>query len=181
MIAKGLDLPYLRFVGVVQADTGLMLPDFAATERTFQLISQVIGRVGRSEHESHVVIQSYRPEHHAIQAALKQDYERFYTATLEDRKRGHFPPFSYLLQLTNSYKTESGAIMSAKKLATLLKNSLPKTVVVLGPTPAFYERVNGTYRWQILLKSSRREHLQRALELVPSSHWQSDLDPSSLL
>ncbi|HRQ87039.1 MAG TPA: hypothetical protein PLY16_02920, partial [Candidatus Saccharibacteria bacterium] len=117
----------------------------------------------------------------AIQAALKQDYESFYATTLEERKKGHFPPFSYLLQLTNAYKTEAGAITSAKKLAAILKNKLPKTVEVLGPTPAFYERINGTYRWQILLKSSRREHLQKALELVPMAHWQADLDPSSLL
>lgn len=181
VVAKGLDLPNLRTVGVIQADSGLSLPDFAASERAFQLLAQVIGRVGRDEHASEVVVQTYQPTNPAIVFGLKQDYESFYTYALETRKKGHFPPYTYLLKLTTIYKTEQAAIRSAKTLATELKKVLNPDVRLLGPTPSFYERQHDTYRWQLVLKSPKREYLIDALKHVPTTHWQSELDPQSLL
>lgn len=181
VVAKGLDLPHLRTVGVIQADSGLALPDFAASERTFQLLAQVIGRVGRNEHASDVFIQTYQPTHPAIQFGITQNYDGFYNYALEQRRHGYFPPFTYLLRLTNVYKTEAAAIRNAKALARTLKESLHTDVRLLGPTPAFYERQHDTYRWQLILKSPKREHLIAALSHVPPTHWQTELDPASLL
>lgn len=181
VVAKGLDLPKLHTVGVIQADSGLALPDFAASERTFQLLAQVIGRVGRDERDTAVIVQSYQPTHPVIQFGLKQDYQGFYDHTLAERQKANFPPFRYLLQLTNVYKTEAAAIRNAKQLAAQLRGAVPAGVEILGPVPSFYERRHNTYRWQLTLKSPKRESLVQALKLVPSTHWQADLDPSSLL
>ena len=181
VVAKGLDLPKLHTVGVIQADSGLALPDYAASERAFQLLAQVVGRVGRDERDTVVIVQSYQPTHPVIQFGLKQNYEEFYQYALKERQKGGFPPFRYLLQLTDVYKSEATAIRHAKTLATELRRSLPKGVEVLGPTPAFYERQHDTYRWQLTLKSPKRDALVQALALVPTTHWQADLDPSSLL
>lgn len=181
VVAKGLDLPKLHTVGVVQADSGLSLPDYAAAERTFQLLAQVVGRVGRDERETTVIIQSYQPTHPVIQFGVKQDYAGFYEYALKERAKGGFPPFRYLLQLTDVYKSEGAAIRNAKELARELRDKVPKGVEVLGPTPAFYERQHDTYRWQLTLKSPKRDALIQALAHVPTTHWQADLDPSSLL
>lgn len=181
VVAKGLDLPHLRTVGVIQADSGLALPDFNASERTFQLLAQVVGRVGRNEHETNVVVQTYQPTHPSIEYGITQDYESFYDYTLTERQKTGFPPFTYLLQLTCVYKTEAQSIKAAKTLQKTLADAVHKDVTIFGPTPAFYERRHNTYRWQLVLKSPRREHLLDSLSFVPSTHWQSELDPSSLL
>lgn len=181
VIAKGLDLPKLRTVGVIQADAGLSLPDYASTERTFQLLAQVIGRVGRSHHKTEVVVQSYQPTHPSVVAGIAQDYASFYSTVLAERKQGRFPPFVHLLKLTCVYKTEATAIKNAQQLATVLRTNLPQTIQILGPTPAFYERQHDTYRWQLILRSTRRADLVKALELLPPTHWQSELDPISLI
>lgn len=180
VVAKGLDLPHLRCVGVIQADAGLSLPDFAASERTFQLLAQVVGRVGRSNHESHVVVQSYQPDALAVRAGLKQDYNAFYQETLAERKRSKFPPFTYLLRLVCVYKTEAAAVRNAQQLASQLRHTF-LDVVVFGPTPAFYEHQHNTYRWQIVVKSPRRARLLEIVDTLPPAHWQYDLDPASLL
>lgn len=181
VIAKGFDLPKLRTVGVIQADAGLSMPDYSSTERTFQLLAQVIGRVGRSHHPTQVIVQSYQPKHSAITDGLTQDYNHFYKTTLDERRHSVFPPFCYLLKLICVYKTESSAIKNAKEMAGNLKSKLPSNVEILGPTPAFYERQHDTYRWQITLKSPRRDVLVNALQYIPSTHWQFELDPISLL
>ncbi len=181
VVAKGLDLPKLHTVGVIQADSGLALPDYTSAERTFQLLAQVVGRVGRDERETQTIVQSYQPTHPVVQFGLKQDYEGFYQYALKERKKGGFPPFKFLLQLTNVYKTEASAVKAAKQLSSTLKQSVPAGIEVLGPTPAFYERQHDTFRWQLVLKSSKREALAETLKYVPPNHWQTDLDPSSLL
>lgn len=181
IIAKGLDLPHLRTVGVIQADAGLALPDFSSNERTFQLLAQVVGRVGRNEHQTQVIVQTYQPTHPSISSGLKQDYESFYAHTLRERQRGLFPPFTHLLKLTCVYKTEAAAINNSKKLADELRTKIHSDVQILGPTPAFYERQHDTYRWQLVLKSPKREHLINTLGFIPPTHWQSELDPTSLL
>jgi primosomal protein N' (replication factor Y) len=181
VIAKGLDLPKLRTVGVIQADSGLSLPDYSSSERTFQLLAQVVGRVGRSHHPTTVVVQSYQPTHPAVVHGLAQNYEQFYKETLADRKKAHFPPFTYLLKLTCVYKTEAAAIKNAKKLADELHVKASDSVQILGPTPAFYERQHDTYRWQLTLKSPKRAALVSLLTHIPPTHWQTELDPISLL
>lgn len=181
VIAKGLDLPHLRTVGVIQADNGLTLPDYSASERTFQLLAQVVGRVGRSHHPTTVVVQSYQPTHPAVTHGLQQDYDAFYRHTLEERRRSYFPPFSYLLKLTCVYKTEAAAISNAQKLAAVLKRTAGPHVQVLGPTPSFYERQHDTYRWQLILKSPDRSSLVAITKQLPPAHWQFELDPISLL
>ena len=181
VIAKGLDLPHLRTVGVVQADAGLTLPDFSSSERTFQLLAQVVGRVGRSHHATDVIVQTFQPDHPAIRDGLAQNHTDFYARTIAQRRATDFPPFVYLLKLTCVYKTEAAAIRNAKKLAQTLRAAAPADVRILGPTPAFYERVRDTYRWQLILKSPRRSDLVSLLDLVPPAHWQAELDPTSLL
>lgn len=181
VVAKGLDLPHLRMVGVVQADAGLALPDYISSERTFQLLAQVTGRVGRNEHPSHVIIQSYQPTHPAVVAGITGDYESFYKSTISERKRGQFPPFTHLLKLICVYKTEAAAIKNAQMLARTIRHRAPSHVTILGPTPAFYERVRDTYRWQIVVKSPVRGELVELLDHLPATHWQYELDPGSLL
>jgi primosomal protein N' (replication factor Y) len=181
VIAKGLDLPKLRAVGVIQADAGLSLPDFAAPERTFQLLAQVVGRVGRSHHPTDVIVQSYQPSNYAVIDGLHQDYRHFYETALTERKRATFPPFTFLLKLTCIYKTEAAAIRQSQTLARILRQHAPKSVEVLGPTPAFYERQRDSYRWQLTLKSPKRADLVALLAYLPPTHWQFELDPTSLL
>lgn len=181
VIAKGLDLPKLRTVGVIQADSGLSLPDYSSSERTFQLLAQVVGRVGRSHHPTHVIVQSYQPTHPAIVDGLSQNYQHFYAHTLAQRQKSTFPPFCYLLKLVCIYRTEASAIKNAQKLAEELRSKTPHTVQILGPTPSFYERQHDTYRWQLVIKSSRRADLVELLHHLPPTHWQFELDPMNLL
>ncbi len=181
VIAKGLDLPRLHTVGIVQADAGLSLPDFSASERTFQLLAQAVGRVGRSQHETNVIVQSYQPSHPIVGFGLSQNYQGMYQRVLAERKRSNFPPYCYVLKLVCTYKTESTSIRNSQQLAATLRSNLPADVEVLGPTPAFYERSRDTYRWQLVLKSPRREHLLEALNHLPATHWQFELDPISLV
>ncbi len=180
VVAKGLDLPHLRTVGVIQADAGLALPDYTSSERTFQLLAQVVGRVGRSHHPTTLIVQSYQPAHPAVTLGIAQDFHAFYDNALTERRKAHFPPFTYLLKLTCVYKTEATAIRNARALAEKIKQH-GRDVEILGPTPAFYERQNDTYRWQIVIKSPKRALLIDILQLVPATHWQTNLDPYSLI
>lgn len=168
-------------VGIIQADAGLSLPDYGATERTFQLLAQAIGRVGRSYHASSVVVQSYQPAHPSVVLGLSQNYDDFYKTALIERRRAVFPPFCYLLKLTCIYKTEKAAASNAQALATTLKKHANSDVTILGPTPAFYERQADTYRWQLVVKAPKRAYLIELLEHLPPTHWQYELDPISLL
>lgn len=180
LIAKGLDLPHLQLVGVVQADNGLFLPDYQAEERVFQLLYQVAGRVGRQKDlATTVVIQTFQPQHPVIQFGLQQNYEDFYNYIIGKRKATRYPPFRFLMRLTCRYATEAGAIRAARSLAKTLADRYP-TVEILGPTPAFYERLGGDYRWQLLVRSRQRRQLQAIARHVPKP-WQVDLDPYSLL
>ena len=179
-IAKGLDLPNLALVGIPQADAGLMLPDFSSNERTFQLIAQACGRVGRSKDPTEVIIQTYQPNHPSVIYGSTQNYPDFYKYEIANRAKGHFPPYSHLLKLTNSYKTEKSAIQNAKKLASQLPNDNPQ-IQILGPTPAFYERQRDNWRWQIVVRATNRADLVKISKEVPLAHWQVELDPTSLI
>lgn len=179
MLAKGLDLPRLTLVGVIQADSGLILPDYTAKERVFQLLQQVIGRAGRGQYPGQVVIQTYQPDHPVVKAAVNRDYKTFYQTELSERKAGSFPPFRFLLKMTCSYKTERGAVSASKKMAASIKHSFP-SVNILGPAPAFYERMGGNYRWQIIIKGRQRSELIKIANNLPAN-WQTDIDPVSIL
>lgn len=181
VIAKGLDLPKLRTVGVIQADAGLALPDYSSTERTFQLLAQVVGRVGRSHHPTSVIVQTYQPTHSSVVDGLHQDYPHFYDTALQERRRAHFPPYVFLLKLTCIYKSEAAAIRQSQAVATKLRSVAAPDVEILGPTPAFYERQRDSYRWQLTLKSPKRADLVALLDHLPPTHWQFELDPTSLL
>lgn len=181
VIAKGIDLPHLYTVGVIQADAGLALPDYTVSERAYQLLAQVVGRVGRGEHATTVIAQSYQPAHPAITTGIQQDYKTFYQHALAERKRSHFPPFTYLARFTCTYKTEAAAIKNSKQLLQTLRSQAPKTIRFFGPAPAFYEKQHGTYRWQITAKSPTRAHLEQLVQHVPPKYWQFELDPINLL
>ena len=182
-IAKGLDLPHLAVVGIVQADAGLSLPDFSAGERTFQLVAQTCGRVGRSKEPTTAIIQSYQPDAPAVKYGAVQDYAAFYDSEIATRQHGHFPPFAHLLQLSCAYKTERGAIVAAGRMAGQLRQEYGAKIKLLGPAPAFYERMRGLYRWQIVVRSSHRQTLVKIAEQVANSNgnWQVELDPVSLI
>ncbi len=184
VIAKGIDLPHLNTVGIVQADAGLALPDFTSSERVFQLISQAVGRVGRGHTDTtNVIVQSYQPEHPAVRYGVSQQYLTFYDQEIAIRQRYKFPPFSYLLKCTCIYKTEAAAIRNAKAVARSFRDMLLSDEKILGPAPAFYEQQNGTYRWQLIVQSPRRKRLATlATTILPANnHWQHELDPGSLL
>lgn len=180
VVAKGLDLPHLAAVGVIQADAGLALPDFMARERTFQLLAQVVGRVGRTNQQTDVVVQSYQPQDETIRCGTAQNYAEFYTAELARRRKSSFPPYTHLLKLTCVYKTEAAAIKNSQKFAALLRQTY-RDITIFGATPAFYERQRGTYRWQIIVKSPKRAVLLEIIKNLPVAHWQHDIDPINLL
>jgi len=178
MIAKGFDLPLLDTVGIVLADTMLYLPDYSASERTFQLLLQASGRAGRRNNPSKVFIQTFTPKHPVIVAAANNDYITFYNNEIANRRLLNYPPFSYLLKLTYAKASVNLASRAAFSLANQLATD--RQVEVLGPAPSFYEYRNRKYYWQIIIKSKSRENLVAIAQKLPAG-WTSDLDPVNLL
>ena len=185
MLAKGLDLPLVTLVGVIAADVGLFLPDFRSGERTFQLLTQVAGRAGRSARGGRVVIQSYRPEHHAIQAAAQHDYAAFYRRELVFRREHRYPPVRRLARLVFWEKNERKAKAESERMAAILRRRAaemapdPRLFEVLGPAPAFFERFRGSYRWQILISAPDPAAFLRGID-IPFG-WRVDVDPMGVL
>jgi primosomal protein N' (replication factor Y) len=179
LLAKGLDLPRLSTLGILLADTSLYMPDFSAEERTFQLVSQVLGRIGRGHVAGRAVIQTYHPDHPVLQAAIRGDYAGFYETELASRKLFLFPPFCYLLKLT----VRRASIDSARQAAETLKEDIGASgarVRIEGPAPSFYERLQGKYQWQLVVKSRQRGELLKIIDSLPSG-WSYDIDPTDLL
>lgn len=180
-IAKGLDLPLLNTVGIVQADANLNLPDYAAEERTFQLITQVIGRVGRGHTDiNHVFLQTFQPEHPVILAAKSLDYAKFADYLLKKRQISHLPPFFYLLRIYIVKKTEDLAIKKIMELHRALKKF--PDVYLSAPTPSFHEYTPSGYSWQIIVKAKKRDsltHLIQSLDQYPEIRFA--IDPPSLI
>lgn len=179
LIAKGLDLPRLGLVGVVSAESSSTLPDFTAEERTFQLLYQIIGRVGRGHSKGRVVVQTYEPDTIVIQSSIKRDFKVFYDHTLIERQAFRFPPFSYLMKLVIRRATLNGAQNASQKLYNEL-TSLGLPAEIIGPTPAFYARRGKYFYYQIVAKSKDRDTLLELAKAVPPD-WQIDLDPADLL
>jgi primosomal protein N' (replication factor Y) (superfamily II helicase) len=179
MLSKGLDLPLLRVVGVVIADTGLYFPDYTAEERTFQMLTQVMGRVGRGHGIARVVVQTYSPESPAIKAAIDKNYQEFYASQLLERQAFHFPPFFHTLKLSCARASSKTAEKAALGFADTLKKAHLQ-VEIIGPAPAFTERRGTKHHWQLIIKSRNRGALLQAIKLLPAN-WTYDIDPTNLL
>lgn len=182
MLAKGLDLPFVTLVGVVLADIGLNMPDFKAAERTFQVLTQVAGRAGRSPLGGEVILQTFEPNHYVIQAAAKHDYRSFYNQELEYRRQLKYPPFYQLLRLEYRSLDKSQAESTAQKMASQIKEWLAEedshSIEMIGPVPCFFEREAGYYRWQIVLRGANPVSVIKGRRL---SDWRVEVDPISLL
>jgi primosomal protein N' (replication factor Y) len=164
MIAKGLDFPGVTLVGVISADTTLSFPDFRASEHTFQLLAQVAGRTGRGALPGKVIIQTHSPEHYAVLAAKKHDYEGFYKGELEFRRQLLYPPFSHLVLLTIAGPKEDVVESSARSVSDVANRvAQGKGIEILGPAPAPLLRIRGKYRWQVVLKGKKVTCLHQVL------------------
>ncbi|HEX5394870.1 MAG TPA: primosomal protein N' [Candidatus Saccharimonadales bacterium] len=179
LLAKGFDLPKLGMVGIVAAENSMAMPDFSSEERSFQLLYQVMGRVGRGHGRGKVVVQTYDPNNIVVQSAMERDYKKFYDYTLNERQDYRFPPFSYLLKLVCRRSTYAGAQAAAGQLAKIL-SAQKKPVEIIGPAPSFYGRRGSYYYWQLVVKSKDRGHLLELAKSVPAN-WSIDLDPADLL
>ena len=162
MIAKGLDNPNVTLVGVISADASFNLPDFRASERGFQLLTQVAGRAGRGEFKGRVLFQTYNPEYYALESAKSQNYSEFYKKEIQSREDFDYPPFSQIIRLIlssqNKFRAEKAAQEIALRLCTMIeKFGFGERLDVLGPTPCVIERINGYYRFQILIKNKLEE------------------------
>ncbi len=191
MIAKGLDFPNVTLVGVISADTILNLPDFRASERTFQLISQVAGRTGRGTKGGRVVVQSFNPRHYSITYAAAHDYEGFARKELEYRKQLNYPPFGKLARIVfrspQEDKTKEKSSIVAGKLKEISKTQ-GNPVEVLGPSPAPVAKINNLFRWHILLKAQNHTSIHNALQgiadvlkLSKSVQTMVDIDPYMMM
>ncbi len=191
MIAKGLDFPNVTLVGVISADTILNLPDFRASERTFQLISQVAGRTGRGTKGGRVVVQSFNPRHYSITYAAAHDYDGFAKKELEYRKQLNYPPFGKLARIVFRSRKEDKAREKSSVVAEKLKE-ITKTnggnLEILGPSPAPVTKINDMFRWHLLIRSQNHSHIHDALQkisdmLKPSKSVQAivDVDPYMML
>src|SRR3989440_727235 len=179
VVAKGLDLPRVTTVGVVNADTGLHFPDYRSSERTFSLLTQVAGRAGRGTRASQVFIQTYTPDHPAIRHARYHDYRGFYREELEVRRAYRFPPYSELIVATYGHRDEARAQLEAKTAAEHLSATIALLnlgdIEVLGPSPAFVYRLKDEFRFEVTLKGT---DLHRAADGLPRGRgWSLDVDP----
>ena len=179
MLSKGLDLPKLGVVGVILADTSLYFPDYTAEERTFQMLRQVNGRVGRGHRAGTIVIQTYYPNSPTIQAAVNKNYGQFYEAQLAERELYRFPPFYFMLKIS----IERAVLSSARTASQELAQSILRAgflIELSGPSPAFVEKTHDRYRWQIIIKSKQRGELTKVIAMLPKN-CSYDIDPSNLL
>lgn len=188
MIAKGFDFPRLTTLGIVQADAGLSLPDFSSEERTFQLITQVIGRAKRGHQNSNIFIQSFQPDHPIISLASQSDYVSFYNYLVQKRQQSKLPPYSFLLKLSVTYKTETATVKNVRALykkviQTTKQLQIPENrIVVSPPMPAFHERTSTGYTWQLVIKAKSRQNILDIFDHLPKNNYlHYDFDPISLL
>jgi len=183
MVAKGLDIPLVTLVGVISADVALHIPDFRAGERTFQLLEQVAGRAGRGPLGGRVVVQTYTPEHHSIQAAAAHDYRAMYEREIEIRRRLGYPPFGRLVRMTFSHTGAAYAQEQAALMVSRLRKELDRlglaNVDIHGPAPAHVPRLRGRWRWNVVLRGTDPAALLKEMPLPKG--WSVDVDPASLL
>jgi primosomal protein N' (replication factor Y) len=181
MLAKGLDLPLVTLVGIVLADVGLSLPDPFAAERTFQVLTQVAGRAGRSARGGQVILQTFAPEHYVIQSAAKHDVDGFHKLELEYRRQLGYPPFGRLARLECRRRDPLKAESEAKRVLQILQEKLVtehRSQTTVSAVPCFFAKVDGVYRWQVILRGPDPVSLLRDLRL---DDWRVEVEPISLL
>jgi primosomal protein N' (replication factor Y) len=201
MVAKGLDFAGVTLVGVISADTALNMPDFRASERAFQLLTQVSGRAGRGRKPGHVIVQTFNPEHESVAAAANHDYETFYRREIVSRRELGYPPFSRLANIVAQDEDGRAAEARLRALVSHLggrslldpgtgspKISGDDSLEVLGPAPCPLSRLRGKYRWHLLLKAGSPDLLRARIGRAFSGACASDrsgvtvdMDPLSLL
>ncbi len=183
MVAKGLDIPAVTLVGVMNADTALNLPDFRAGERTFQLLSQVAGRAGRGAAAGQVIIQTYTPDHYAVRAAAAHDYAAFYRQEMEYRKQLMNPPFARLARLVYVHTNEEACQKETERMKGVLRAEMESAGVAgietIGPAPVFIRRLRGKYRWHIILRGNGLSGFLESIRFPQG--WSIDIDPVSIL
>jgi len=191
MIAKGLDFPNVTLVGVINADTALHLPDFRAAERTFHLVTQVAGRTGRGDKGGRVLVQTYNPDHPAIQAAVHHDYLALAAVELPIRKLLGYPPYSSMVRLVVRGPVEAVASEYASHVAGQLAAGIERAGVaarILGPAPAPFARLRGKYRFQLQVQSPDGDGLRECVRIATADleppddvEWIVDVDPLDML
>ncbi|WP_129726818.1 MULTISPECIES: primosomal protein N' [Bacillaceae] len=174
MIAKGLDFPHVTLVGVLTADTMLHLPDFRASEKTYQLLTQVSGRAGRHHLPGEVVIQTYTPEHYSVELAKQQEYDVFFEREMYMRKNGQYPPYYYLTLVTVSHPELLKAVQVTEKIVSFLRQHCAPETIILGPAASSIPRIKDRYRYQCMIKYKREPNLKHVLRLV-NEHYQAEL------
>lgn len=191
IVAKGLDFPNVTLVGVISADTALNVPDFRASERAFQLLTQVAGRAGRGKRPGEVIVQTFNPEHESIQYASAHDYLNFYAAELEHRRELRYPPFTHIANLIVSDPEERHAQVRIEYLAQVIRNAvreLKAPVHILGPASCPLSRIKNRYRWHLVMRATKRSTLLQVLESAfdkssnaDRSAVAVDIDPLTML
>lgn len=190
MVTKGFDFPRVSLVCVVDADTSLYLPDFRSSERTFQLITQVAGRCGRAEIKGKVLVQTKHPENYALEFAKQYDYKSFYKQEIEFRKDLSYPPFCSIAKITVRNKDNKKSFEFTEKVYKFIEeeiNKLNYSISIFGPAQSYISKLNGTYRWQIILKGKRKqlkevlENISASLKLPFETFINIELAPSDLL
>jgi primosomal protein N' (replication factor Y) len=188
MIAKGHDFPRVTLVGVVSADVGLGLADFRASERTFQLLTQVVGRAGRGDEPGEAIVQTLYPDHYSVQLACRQDYRAFFERELEFRRAMRYPPLVSMINAVVRSRTFAGAMDDAAGIAERVRGDAERAGLrVLGPAPAPLGRLRGEYRAQLLIKGSHRKRMREIMlaSIAARPELQRrvvvDVDPVSVL
>ena len=181
MLAKGLDLPLVTLVGIVIADVGLNLPDPFASERTFQLLTQVAGRAGRSARGGQAILQTFAPDHYVIQSAARHDVDGFQKLEAEYRRQLGYPPFGRAARLEFRHRDAARAESEAKRVLQIIAGKIEaerRTQTVASAVPCFFAKMDGWYRWQVLLRGPDPVSLLRGLRL---DEWRVETEPISLL
>ena len=166
MIAKGLDFPLVTLVGVVSIDSSLTSPDYRASENTFQLLSQVSGRAGRSENKGEVIVQTFNPDHYAITLAKNHDYIDFYKEEMKVRKMLKYSPYYYMVLVSITSKDYELGFKEANKIGSYIRNNISSDSIVLGPTMANMFKVNNIYHYQIIIKYRKDDSLMKVLKFI---------------
>jgi primosomal protein N' (replication factor Y) len=183
MIAKGLDMPLVTLVGVISADVALGMPDFSTGERAFQVLAQVAGRAGRGVLGGRVIVQTYQPDHYAIKAAADHDYVAFYLEEIRFRTQHGLPPFRRMARLVIADPVDNRAERQARQLAKTLRSHARELALsateLVGPLPPFFNRIDGRYRWQIIIRSPNPSTLLSGVQIPPK--WIVDVDPVTTL
>ncbi|MCU4900676.1 primosomal protein N' [Bacillus cereus] len=174
MIAKGLDFPKVTLVGVLTADTMLHLPDFRASEKTYQLLTQVSGRAGRHELPGEVIIQTYTPEHYSIELAKNQQYDVFFDQEMQMRRTRQYPPYYYVVLVTVSHPELLKAVQVTEKIVGHLRSHCTEQTMVLGPVASAIPRIKDRYRYQCMIKYKREPNLKNVLKMV-NEHYQAEM------